>query len=344
MMRAPTYFTTAVLRGGQVALETHPLPPRASGDVDVAIDLAAICGSDLHTVSGRRSEPDGTALGHEAVGHVVACDDDVVDARGRSVAVGDRVVFGMIAACGDCDRCRRALPMKCRSLFKYGHAVVDAAPYAVGMLADVVRLRSSVTLLLAPEGVPDEALVSMPCALPTAAAGVRAFGASLPATVAVIGAGAVGWYAIGMLADAGVKVSVIEPRDDRRAAVEALGAVGVAELPDDVEGIIDASGSALAVQAALTAAPVGATAVLLGSVSPGRDPITLDPALIVRNRLTIHGIHNYAPQDVLAAVDWVASKGRDATQLVSDPYPLSDIVNAFESAFAGGAARVGVRP
>ncbi len=81
-------FTTAVLRAGRVVLETHPLPSCSSGEIDVAIDSAAICGSDLHTVSGRRSEPDGTALGHEAVGHVLACDDGTTDARGQMVSVG----------------------------------------------------------------------------------------------------------------------------------------------------------------------------------------------------------------------------------------------------------------
>ncbi|MAT78194.1 hypothetical protein CMK14_24030 [Candidatus Poribacteria bacterium] len=36
----------------------------------VKVDLAAICGSDLHTVSGRRSAPTPCILGHEAVGRI----------------------------------------------------------------------------------------------------------------------------------------------------------------------------------------------------------------------------------------------------------------------------------
>ncbi len=42
------------------------------GEVLVQISLATICGSDLHTVDGRRSAPTPCVLGHEAVGHVVA--------------------------------------------------------------------------------------------------------------------------------------------------------------------------------------------------------------------------------------------------------------------------------
>ena len=234
--------------------------------------------------------------------------------------------------------------MKCRRLLKYGHAVVEQPPQAVGMLADLVRLRPTVPALLAPQEVPDEALVGTPCAVPTAAAGVRALGPELPDTVTVIGAGAVGCSTIGMLADAGVKVGVIEPQAQRRVAAEDWGAAPVDAIAPDAGGIIDASGSATAVQAAITAAPIGTRVVLLGSVCPGREHITVDPAAIVRNRLQILGIHNYAPEDVIAAVDWLATRGAAAPHLVADPFALSEIDAAFEAAFAGVAGRIGVRP
>ena len=41
------------------------------GDVLVEIALATICGSDLHTYSGRRSEPVPCVLGHEGIGRIV---------------------------------------------------------------------------------------------------------------------------------------------------------------------------------------------------------------------------------------------------------------------------------
>ena len=52
--------------------ENLPLPDSlAPGAVLVEIGLATICGSDLHTLSGLRSEPAPLILGHEGVGRVV---------------------------------------------------------------------------------------------------------------------------------------------------------------------------------------------------------------------------------------------------------------------------------
>ena len=49
------------------------LPDRLEPDeVLVALDLATICGSDLHTLSGLRREPPPLVLGHEAGGHPLA--------------------------------------------------------------------------------------------------------------------------------------------------------------------------------------------------------------------------------------------------------------------------------
>lgn len=337
-------FTAAVLRGGQVRLETHPLPPRLPGEVDVEVTLAAVCGSDLHTVSGRRHAPDGTGLGHEAVGRVRDLDAGTTDARGHPVAVGDRVVFGMIAACGRCDRCRVGLTMKCRALLKYGHATLDQPPYAVAMLADRVRLRAEVTLLAAPPGMRDEALVSVPCALATASAGIRALGTPLPDAATVLGGGAVGLYLVAMLADAGVTVEVIEPRADRRAVAVELGGRPADVVAEGTPAVLDASGQGPAISAAIAAAGLGARIVLLGSVSPGRDRVALDPASVVLRRQMLVGVHNYTAEDLVAGVDWLASRPGPPPLLVGETVALGEVGRAFELAAAGRAPRVGVVP
>ena len=50
-----------------------PIPGKLNaGEVVVAISLSTICGSDLHTYSGRRFEAVPSILGHEGVGRVIA--------------------------------------------------------------------------------------------------------------------------------------------------------------------------------------------------------------------------------------------------------------------------------
>ena len=72
----------AVWRGGaEVTLETVDLPAPGPGETLVEIDLATVCGSDHHTVSGRRPGACPSVLGHEGVG--------------RIVGTGRRVVWGV---------------------------------------------------------------------------------------------------------------------------------------------------------------------------------------------------------------------------------------------------------
>lgn len=341
-MKAPTTFTAAVLRDGALRLEQHVLPPRSQGEIDVDVTLAAVCGSDLHTVSGRRAAEPGTGLGHEAVGRIAEADDDAIDARGAALRRGDRVVFGMIVSCGSCDRCSSGLPMKCRTLRKYGHASVDEPPHAVGMLADVIRLVPGVTVLRAPD-VADELLVSAACAVPTAAAIVRALGDVPQGRIGVVGGGAVGTYVAQMLIDRGTEVLLLE-RDPARLRSVGDGILAVDRLPPDLDATVEVSGSADGTAAALRACGVGGTVVLAGTVSPGAVHLEVDPSDIVLRRLRVIGIHNYAPEDLIAGVDWLASRGARAPQVVGPVLPLARVAEAFDAAERHEALRIGVRP
>lgn len=338
----PSTFRVAVLRDGALRLEDHALPPRSLGEIDVEVTLAAVCGSDLHTVSGRRAADPGTGLGHEAVGRVTDSDDDATDARGAPIRTGDRVVFGMIVSCGSCDRCASGLPMKCRTLRKYGHASVDVPPHAIGMLADVIRLVPGVTVLRAPD-VADELLVSAACAVPTAAAVVRALGDDRSGRVGVVGGGAVGTYVAEMLVDRGAQVLLLE-RDPARSGSLGAGIVAVDDLPPDLDATVEVSGSAAGTAAALRACGVGGTVVLAGTVSPGAVHLEVDPSDIVLRRLRIVGIHNYAPEDLIAGVDWLAARGERAPQVVGPVLPLDQVAEAFAAAERHEALRIGVRP
>ena len=65
----------AVFRGpgqlfGFLERVVNPLP--GVGECLVELSLATVCGSDLHTVDGRRNGPVPACLGHEGVGRVLA--------------------------------------------------------------------------------------------------------------------------------------------------------------------------------------------------------------------------------------------------------------------------------
>src|SRR5919201_3693412 len=88
---------------GQPVWEQVPDPMiRETTDAIVQIDMATICGTDLHILKGYVPEvTPGLILGHEAVGTIVAVGSAVT-----TLAVGDRVLVSCITSCGRCRFCK----------------------------------------------------------------------------------------------------------------------------------------------------------------------------------------------------------------------------------------------
>ena len=71
-------------------------------DAIVRIDVATICGADLHILKGDVPETTpGTILGHEAVGTVVEVGSAVT-----TIVPGDQVLVSCITSCGRCRFCK----------------------------------------------------------------------------------------------------------------------------------------------------------------------------------------------------------------------------------------------
>lgn len=345
----------AVLDAGRVRTEQILLAPPADDEIDVEITLAALCGSDVHTINGDRPCAPLTALGHEGVGRVVTSGSGRTDLHGARLEPGDRVALSMLASCGHCDRCTGGLTMKCRHLVKYGHRSVTEAPYSSGMIATVVRMMPGAPVVKLPDTLDDRSVVSAGCAVATAAAAIRVAGIGVGAElgagdrVGVLGAGAVGWYVAAMARTRGCQVTVVEPNPDRRELVAGTGAITTAEATDlaDVEPVvtIEASGHPQAVAAAVETAPIGGRVVCVGSVSPGSTTITIDPAIVVTRWLSVLGVHNYAPEDFGAAVDWLVDHADQIpAELVSDPYRMDQLDEAVEQMVSGRHPRVAIDP
>jgi threonine 3-dehydrogenase len=160
--------------------------------------------------------------------------------------------------------------------------------------------------------------------------------------VLICGAGMLGLTAAAACAVAGarVRVSDIDPR--RRELADRFG--GTPDTGGPVDTAIDFSGSSAAVSGALARLDVGGVLVLAGSVLPG-PPLSVDPEAVVRQWLTITGVHNYEPRHLAQAVDFL-DRTRDFypwAAVVSDPVELDDLASAFEPA-PPGKLRASVAP
>lgn len=209
----------------------------APTDALIRIDLASICGTDLHLYEQLVPVDTGTILGHEFIGTIEAVGSAV-----RQVQPGDKVAGSCVVNCGSCRSCRRGLSGACANVRVYGMGVVYGdlagvqAEYAVAPLADnslrkITDESKSEDLLLAGD------------ILTTAYEAVRRSYRPGDA-VAVVGAGAVGLCAAMSAKAIGAgTIIVLDTVAERLALAEKLGAVPVdASEHDPTDAVFDLTG------------------------------------------------------------------------------------------------------
>lgn len=325
------------------------VPQLQPGQTLIRITCCTICGSDLHTWSGARSGAMPTILGHEIIGTVAALSQPVTLAIDDCpLQLGDRVTWSVAASCGQCDRCHSQLPQKCHRLFKYGHELYAAGAELSGGLAEYCVLQPGTAVMHLPSELSDTVACPANCATATVAAAVRQAGCLNGKRVLVTGAGMLGLTTCAMAHNAGAAhVCLCDPHAERRQQAELFGAAEMlaAVEADNFDCVFEMSGNASAVEAAIGAAGIGGKVVLVGSVSPSR-AVAVDPERIVRRLLSIIGVHNYRPDDLQTAVNFLqqAHLRYPFASLVERTWPLADVQAAFEFAAQERPIRVAVKP
>jgi alcohol dehydrogenase len=330
-------------------LELFPVPEPVGAEVRVRVTACTLCGSDLHTWAGRRSTPTPTVLGHEIIGTIDALGPDAstFDLSGQPLRVGDRVTWSVVASCGCCVLCQRNFPMKCERMVKYGHEVLRAGHVFHGGLAEFCLLAPGSAILRLPETLPDATACPANCATATVAAALRVAGEVRGRVVLVQGAGLLGLTACALARQRGASAVVCcEVDTGRRELAASFGAtatVALEEMPDGIEVALEMTGSPTAFEAALPRLATGATYVQVGAVFPSR-PAALPVEQLVRRWLTLRGVHNYAPMDLTAALEFLGTTPYPFADLVAEWLPLDGVETAFQRGRDPTVLRVGVRP
>ena len=351
--------------GDGFTLATMELAPLNDGEVLVEVTACAVCGSDLHTISGRRPCPQHTVLGHEIVGRVIDTRGPVADWSGGPLAPGDRITWSIAASCGSCFYCTRDLPQKCLQLTKYGHAD-PGQDGPLGGFSSHCRLLPGTAIFRLPPGLSDLEAVPANCCTATSVAAVRMADPISGAVLLVLGAGSLGLtiaeFALHNSASNVIIADIDPSRLDQATTIAGGTPLLLDPSPDDtstgrpevidnltdghgVDVAIDVSGATSAIEAALGWLRIGGQAILVGSVfeSP---PIPLDPQDVVRRMLRISGLHNYRPRDLQAALAFLAELPSHSVSrtLVGASFPLSDIDRAVEVAHSRTHLRVAITP
>jgi putative phosphonate catabolism associated alcohol dehydrogenase len=328
--------------GRPFRMEEIPLPDELqAGAVLVQISLATICGSDLHTIDGRRSAPTPCVLGHEAVGQVVTSARD-------EVRIGDRVTWTLADSCGHCAPCTRwNLPQKCEHLFKYGHAAWGDGSGLNGCYASHILLRPGTRILPVPETLPDAIVAPANCALATIIFALETL--PDPCDRALVqGGGLLGLYACAWLRHRGVaEVYCTDLSEQRLALVPAFG--GIPALAGNELGemdlVLEVTGNSSVVPGGIKALRVGGQYVWAGMVHP-ETKLDLTGEAVLRKCLTVRGSHNYAPRHLAAGLDFLLANHSQLPfeKLVSPPLPLERLEEAIALTRQREWQRVSVQP
>lgn len=333
--------------GRPLEIRSLRIPDPGPGELVVRISSATICGSDLHTVHGRRAERTPCVLGHEAVGRVEAAGRD----RG-SYWLGRRISWTLADSCGRCAPCLRwDLPQKCEHLFKYGHAPLEDGSGLNGCYASHVVLRPGTAVVSVPESLEDSVAAPANCALATMVGATETL--ATPGDIAVIqGAGLLGIYGCALLRSYGWgRVLVVDRHPGRLQMVASFGGEAVAaNAVDDlragsVDAVIEACGDPAVVPAGVRLLRPGGTYILAGMVHP-ESRIDLTGEAIIRKCLTLRGQHNYAPRHLEAGIRFLERHAGTFPwhRLVSPPLGLDSLGEALRIAESGEWARVSIRP
>jgi putative phosphonate catabolism associated alcohol dehydrogenase len=353
-----------VAPGRPLEMRSFSRPALKPGETLVQIACCTLCGSDLHTYLGNRQGPAPSILGHEALGRIVALGpgEPPRDYRGEFLSIGDRVSWSVVASCGACFFCRCELPQKCERLFKYGHESCCGDHPLSGGMAEFCHLAPGTSIHHVPADVPDVVASSANCATATVVAALRFAGSCRGKTVLIQGAGLLGLTAAAMArVDEAENIIVADVNQQRLAMAKRFGASAIIDVSEGAKALTDCvlrstagrgadvilemSGAAEAIRQGLTALRTGGQYVFVGAVKP-IGPVPLDAEQVVRRMWCIRGVHNYAPMDLAAAIDFLANNWRrfPFAALVSGVFSLDDADAAFQTMVESGAVRVAVRP
>jgi S-(hydroxymethyl)glutathione dehydrogenase/alcohol dehydrogenase len=96
---------------GDISYDTVPDPRiEEGGDVILKVTSTAICGSDLHILSGAVPQPTDMIVGHEFMGIV-----EEVGPAVKNLKKGDRVIVPFPIACGHCFFCNHGASPHCEN-------------------------------------------------------------------------------------------------------------------------------------------------------------------------------------------------------------------------------------
>jgi threonine dehydrogenase-like Zn-dependent dehydrogenase len=303
---------------GSVELQERPRPSALAGELEVRVEAAGICGSDISGFLGhsaRRKPP--LILGHELVGRLE-------DSR--------RVVANPLVSCGKCVSCISGAQNLCENWRLLGMDRTE------GSFTEYVALPEE-QIHEIPETLPsDRAILAEPLANI-----VHLFRILAPSAffrLAIVGAGTMGALAFLVARGLGARdILSVDINEERLSVLREMGVPGVLNASDSAavrkgiedgkfgfDVVIDASGSAAARQLAFDLCRPGGQVLLLGMADQRSE---IDFVTSIRKEHRVVMSFAYTPVDFRRALALLIAGEIDMTRW-TERMALENGQQAFE--------------
>jgi len=196
---------------GDLRVEEVARPAPGPGAVLVRVGAAGICGSDIGRVMVTGTYRFPTIPGHEFAGTV-----EEVGAGVTHLAPGDRVAVAPLMPCFDCDWCRAGKFSLCEDYDFLGSRSDGAfAEYLTAPARNVLKIPDTVSLEVAATIEPAAIILH----------GIQKLDLKLGDAVAVVGCGALGFFALQFAKLSGAQPLIaVDVDDDKLALARQVGA------------------------------------------------------------------------------------------------------------------------
>ncbi|NBE95149.1 zinc-binding dehydrogenase [Nonomuraea sp. KC401] len=361
----------AVLRepGSPLTVEDIDLAVPQRREVQVRVEAAGVCHSDLHYMTGDLQGRLPAVLGHEGVGIVEGVGPGVT-----RVAPGDRVVMTWRPRCGECEFCTSGRPALCvlgrvqgttgglpdgtTRLSAGGETVHHLMGVSCFAERCVVSDRSVVVI---PKDVSAEVAAIVGCAVVTGVGAVlNVMSTATAEPVVVIGAGGVGLSTVmGLTLVGAAPIVVVDTVDARLRLARELGATHTVDATtDDLTAVldevapggarwaVDAVGAPATMEQAFASLSTAGTLVAVGLGRVGAGFTVPVNALVQQERRVVGSLYGSSnPVVQIPQILDLHQRGLlPLDRLVGRRFALDEVNEAYSALTAGATGRSVIVP
>jgi len=305
--------------GEKVDLREVPKPERIVGEALIRVRYAGICSTDIEIIKGFFNFEG--IIGHEFAGTVVECDDPSLENK--------RVVGEINCSCGECPMCHSGNTRHCQGRSVLGIYMRD------GTFAEYITLPEE-NLHVLPDSIPDEeaALIEPLAAAFRIPEQLHLYPAQ---KVIVLGDGTMGLLVSMVLQLHNVRVILIGHHSEKLAIAEKMGIPTELEQPKltyQADVVVDCTGDASGLERALAFVHPEGRIILKTTIS---EKYTIDLSPITVNEIVVQGSRcgPFPP-----AIEALAERRLELSQLISRIYPLEEALEAIEYAQEPSSVKV----